>query len=83
MLIGMCAIASACNLTEQITCHRFVQSDSKDLRPVRTTYRNRFYTHYSSTYPNDTFGCVPPPQERGGYKCEQGILLPLRHFITP
>lgn len=60
MLIGMCMFAPECNITEQITCHRYKPSwrgkgANAVLVPVRTTGVKGYYREYSTLFdPNAT-----------------------------
>lgn len=53
--IGMCFAVSACNVTEQVTCHRYKTGwtgpgGERPVDPVRTTQRKGYYRHYSSVF---------------------------------
>ncbi len=64
--VGMCFMASTCNTSEQITCHRYRaavperQSDGSILHmPIRNSQKNGYYRGYSSIFNGsvtDTFG---------------------------
>jgi hypothetical protein len=55
MLVGMCMFTPVCNMTEQVTCHRYkpmVQGRGARARivPVRTTHRKAYFQDYSTLY---------------------------------
>lgn len=57
--IGMCFAALACNISEQITCHRYKvgwtgRGRNAAITPVRTTFRKVYYKWYSSVYDGNT-----------------------------
>ncbi len=63
--VGMCFMVSACNVSEQITCHRYRaaperQKDGSLLQmPLRNSNKNGYYRGYSSIFNGsftDTFG---------------------------
>lgn len=57
--VGMCFTQTSCNVTEQITCHRYKTGwvwpgGDKPVDPVRTTHRKSYYQHYSSEFDGNT-----------------------------
>lgn len=57
--IGMCFAQPACNVSEQVTCHRYktgwvAPGGGKPVEPVRTTHRRGYYRHYSSVFDGNT-----------------------------
>jgi hypothetical protein len=47
--IGLCFMTPKCNLSEQITCHRY-KHDLRTGQAVRVSTRNPHYKVYSSIY---------------------------------
>lgn len=63
--VGMCFMAATCNVSEQITCHRYraapeTQRDGAVVQlPVRNSKKGGYYRGYSSVFNGsftDTFG---------------------------
>jgi hypothetical protein len=51
----MCMVTPACNLTEQVTCHRYKptwtgRGANAVMGAVRTTHRRAYYRDYSTLY---------------------------------